>query len=148
MRPQPLIAVTDVEASSRWYQRLLGCQNTHGGTEYERLVAKGVLILQLHRFKVEHHHGAIGNPTDKPYGNGVLLWFEIDDFDAAMTRVAELNAEIVCLRHRNPPHGNGGPNPWECWLRDPDDYLVVLASPDGSADGPGNPPPLTKKNRR
>jgi hypothetical protein len=32
MRPQPLIAVTDVEASSRWYQRLLGCQSAHGGT--------------------------------------------------------------------------------------------------------------------
>jgi hypothetical protein len=35
MRPQPLIAVTDVEASSRWYQRLLGCEGDHGGTEYE-----------------------------------------------------------------------------------------------------------------
>ena len=31
MRPQPLIAVLDVEASSRWYQRLLGCQSAHGG---------------------------------------------------------------------------------------------------------------------
>ena len=26
---QPLIAVTDVEASSRWYQRLLGCDSAH-----------------------------------------------------------------------------------------------------------------------
>jgi hypothetical protein len=33
MRPQPLIAVTDVEASSRWYQRLLGCKSAHGGAE-------------------------------------------------------------------------------------------------------------------
>ena len=32
MRPQPLITVTDVEASSRWYQRLLGCQSAHGGS--------------------------------------------------------------------------------------------------------------------
>ncbi len=47
MRPQPLIAVTDVEASSRWYQWLLGCQSAHGGAEYERLVAKGELVLQL-----------------------------------------------------------------------------------------------------
>jgi hypothetical protein len=31
MRPQPLICVTDVEASSRWYQRLLGCLGAHGG---------------------------------------------------------------------------------------------------------------------
>jgi catechol 2,3-dioxygenase-like lactoylglutathione lyase family enzyme len=56
MQPQPLIAVRDVEASSRWYQRLLGCQSAHGGKEYERLVVKGVLIMQLHRFEVEHHH--------------------------------------------------------------------------------------------
>jgi len=86
MRAQPLIAVSDVEVSSRWYQRLLGCQSAHGGTEYERLVSNGVLVLQLHRFDVEHHHGRIGDPADRPYGNGVLLWFEIDDFDAAVAR--------------------------------------------------------------
>ena len=139
MRPQPLIAVTDVEASSRWYQRLLGCQSAHGGAEYERLVFNGELILQLHHFDVEDHHGAIGNPDDKPYGNGVLLWFETDDFDAAMARVAELDAEIVLPRHRNPPDSDGGPNHWECWLQDPDGYVVVLASPDGSADGSWKP---------
>ena len=139
MRPQPLIAVTDVEASSRWYQRLLGCQSAHGGQDYERLVANGVLILQLHRFELAHHHGAIGDPHDKPYGNGVLLWFETDDFDGAMVRVAELRPEIVLPRHRNPPDSDGGPNHWECWLRDPDGYTVVLASPDGSADGSWKP---------
>ena len=47
VRAQPLIAVTDVEASSRWYQRLLGCRSAHGGAEYERLVSKSTLILQL-----------------------------------------------------------------------------------------------------
>jgi len=139
MRPQPLIAVTDVEASSRWYQRLLGCKSDHGGPHYERLVCNGQLILQLHNFEVEHDHGRIGNPQDRPYGNGVLLWFEIDDFDAAIARVAELKAQIVLPRHRNPPDGNGGPNHWECWIRDPDGYSVVLASPDGSADGNWKP---------
>jgi len=134
MRPQPLIAVTDVEASSRWYQRLLDCQSAHGGPEYERLVTtSGILVLQLHHFEVEHDHGPIGDPDDKPYGNGVLLWFELDDFEAALARAAEMNAEIVMPRHRNPPTGDGGPNHWECWLRDPDGYTVVLASPDGSA---------------
>jgi catechol 2,3-dioxygenase-like lactoylglutathione lyase family enzyme len=128
MRPQPLIAVSDVEASSRWYQRLLGCKSAHGGPEYERLVSKGVLVLQLHRFDVEHHHGRIGDPADKPYGNGVLLWFEVDDFDAALDRAMEMKADIFRPRHRNP-----GPNHWECWLHDPDGYGVVLASPDGSA---------------
>lgn len=133
MRPQPLITVTDVEASSRWYQRLLGCHSAHGGAEYERLVSKDVLILQLHSFTVEHHHGPIADPDDKPYGNGVLLWFEIDDFESALSRAAEMEVEVALPRHRNPPDGNGGPNHWEIWLRDPDGYTVVLASPDGSA---------------
>ncbi len=139
MRPQPMIAVRDVEASSRWYQQLLGCRSAHGGPEYERLVANGDLILQLHKWEVEHHHGAIGDPEARPYGNGVLLWFEIDDFDNALSRAAELNASIILDRHRNPPDGVGGPNHWEIWLRDPDGYLVVLASPDGSADGSWKP---------
>jgi catechol 2,3-dioxygenase-like lactoylglutathione lyase family enzyme len=133
MRPQPLIAVTDVEASSRWYQRVLDCQSAHGGPNYERLVSNGALILQLHSFDVEHHHGPIGNRDDKPYGNGLLLWFETGDFDAALARAEALKAEMVLPRHRNPPSGEGGPNHWECWLRDPDGYIVVLASPDGSA---------------
>jgi hypothetical protein len=28
---------------------------------------------------------------------------------------------------------------WEIWLRDPDGYTVVLASPDGTADGNWRP---------
>lgn len=134
MRPQPLIAVNDVEASSRWYQRLLGCESAHGGPNYERLVSRnGTLILQLHNWEVEHHHGHIGDRAARPYGNGVLLWFEVDDFDAAVARAMELKAEVLKPKHRNPPSGDGGPNHWECWLRDPDDYTVVLASPDGTA---------------
>ena len=128
MRPQPLIAVHDVEASSRWYQRLLGCTSAHGGKEYERLVSNGTLILQLHAFDAEHHHGRIGDPDIRPYGNGVLLWFEVDDFDAVMARADTMGAEVYLDRHRNP-----GPRHWECWFRDPDGYIVVVASPDGSA---------------
>ena len=138
MRPQPLIAVTDVEASSRWYQRLLNCQSAHGGAEYDRLVSDGALILQLHRFDVAHDHGPIGNRR-APRGDGVLLWFEVDDFDDAARRAADLKAEIIHARHRNPPAGDGGPNHWELWLRDPDGYTVVLASPDGTADGSWRP---------
>ena len=134
MRPQPLIAVSDVEAASRWYQYLLGCRSAHGGDEYERLVSKNdELILQLHNWDVDHHHGPIGDRSARPYGNGVLLWFEIDDFDAAVARAGELGADIFMPPHRNPPSGDGGPNHWECWMRDPEGYTVVLASPDGSA---------------
>jgi len=133
MRPQPLIAVNDVEASSAWYQRLLNLKSDHGGREYERLVADGRLVMQLHSFEVEHDHGPIGDRSDRPYGNGVLLWFEVDDFDGCHARAQELKAEVVMPKHRNPPDGNGGPNHWEIWLRDPDGYTVVIASPDGSA---------------
>jgi catechol 2,3-dioxygenase-like lactoylglutathione lyase family enzyme len=134
LRPQPLIAVGDVEASSRWYQRLLGCESAHGGPEYERLVSGDQLILQLHKWEVEHHHGPIGNPDVKPYGNGVLLWFETDDFDSAVDRANELGAEVIREPHRNPPPGQpGGPAHREIWLKDPDGYAVVLASPDGEA---------------
>lgn len=79
MRPQPLICVRDVEASSQWYQRLLGSRGDHGGPNYERLVHSGRLVLQLHRWWGEHHHGRIGDPDDLPPGNGLLLWFEMDD---------------------------------------------------------------------
>jgi catechol 2,3-dioxygenase-like lactoylglutathione lyase family enzyme len=134
MRPQPLVAVGDVEASSRWYQRLLGCQSAHGGPAYERLVVEGELVLQLHDWAVEHDHGPIGDPDDRPYGNGVLLWFEVDDFDAVVDRAAELEAAIVLAPRRNPPEGQpGGPAHRELWIRDPDGYAVVLASPDGEA---------------
>lgn len=141
MRPQPLIAVTDVAASSRWYQRLLGCRGNHGGNQYEQLVSNGQLILQLHSFEVEHHHGPIGNRNDKPYGNGVLLWFEVDDFEGVLQRATEMGVEVVIPRHRNPPEakGDGGPNHWELWIRDPDGYGVVIASPYGTADGNWQP---------
>jgi catechol 2,3-dioxygenase-like lactoylglutathione lyase family enzyme len=127
MHLQPLICVHDVEASSRWYQHLLGCQSAHGGPHYERLVSDGTLILQLHNWYVEHHHGPLGDPNLRPYGNGILLWFELHDFDAAVARAEGLKAEVIKPRHRSENAH------WECWLRDPDGYTVVLASPDGSA---------------
>jgi hypothetical protein len=30
----------------------------------------------------EHEHGPLGDPELHPYGNGVLLSFELDDFEA------------------------------------------------------------------
>lgn len=128
MRPQPLIAVCDVESSSRWYQRLLGCKSGHGGNEYERLLADGELVLQLHAWDVAHDpHPFMGREDVKPYGNGVLLWFQIGDFDAAASRARGLGAEILEEPHANPNAGHR-----EVWLRDPDGYVVVLASEPGA----------------
>lgn len=139
MRPQPLICVRDVEASSRWYQQIVNCTSAHGGPNYERLESGGKLVLQLHKWDVDHDHGPIGDPNDKPPGNGLLLWFEIDDIDAAVGRLEAMNAEIIMPLHRNPTDGEGGPNHWEIWFRDLDGYKVVLASPDGTADGRWKP---------
>ncbi len=125
MEPQPLIAVADVEASSLWYQRLLGCESGHGGPDYERLVSDGRLILQLHRWGA-HDHPHMGDPASKPYGNGVLLWFRTDGFDAAVGRVRGLGADIL-----EEPHVNPNARHRECWLRDPDGYVVVLAGAEG-----------------
>jgi predicted enzyme related to lactoylglutathione lyase/extradiol dioxygenase family protein len=135
--PQTLIAVRDVEASSRWYQTLLGLESGHGGPDYERLLADGVLVLQLHNFDVEHHHGSIGDP-DREVGNGVLLWFgDVADFDDVVARARRLEAPLVREPHRNPPEGEGnGPGHREVWITDPDGYVVVVASPDGEAYEP------------
>ena len=119
----PLICVHDVQASSAWYQQLLGCTSGHGGNEYERLVAGGQLVLQLHRWDVGHQHGPLGDPTLRPYGNGVLFWFELDDFEAAVRRALDLKVETLKERYLS-ENGN-----WEYWLRDPDGYTVVLTSP-------------------
>ena len=37
--------------------------------------------------------------------------------------------------------GDGGPNHWECWMRDLDGYTIVVASPYGTADGSWQPGP-------
>ncbi|MEJ1972550.1 MAG: VOC family protein [Lacunisphaera sp.] len=122
MNLAPLICVDDVEASSRWYQELLGCESGHGGTAYERLNFRGRLVLQLHQWEVEHHHGRLGDPALK-HSNGVLLWFELEDFDAAVQRAERLKVTVVKPRYRSENEN------FEFWLRDPDGYLVVLTSP-------------------
>jgi catechol 2,3-dioxygenase-like lactoylglutathione lyase family enzyme len=123
MRPQPMIAVADVEKSSRWYQQVLGAGSGHGGPEYEQLTVDGQLIMQLHRIEVGHHHGAIADPG-QALGNGAVLWFEAADFDAAVSRTRAIGADVVTDVHLNPNAGHR-----EIWIRDPDGYLVVLAEP-------------------
>jgi catechol 2,3-dioxygenase-like lactoylglutathione lyase family enzyme len=127
MRPQPLIAVRDVASSSRWYQRLLGCKSGHGGRSYEVLVNGTDVLLQLHAWRdPQNEHEHLGDPDTKPYGNGVLLWFQTDSFDASVSRARELGAEILEEPHVNPNAGHR-----EIWIRDPDGYVVVVAGARG-----------------
>jgi catechol 2,3-dioxygenase-like lactoylglutathione lyase family enzyme len=121
--PQTLVVVHDVPASSRFYTELLGAESGHGGEEYEQVVSDGELVLQLHHIDVEDHHGPLSTP-DVALGNGVLLWFEVADFDGAVERARGLGARIERDVHVNP-----NAEQRELWLRDPDGYLVVIAGP-------------------
>lgn len=128
VQAQPLIAVRDVRASSRWYAELLGADSLpeHAHRDlYERLSCAGQLILQLHAWDAEDHPNLV-NREAAPAGHGVLLWFEVQDFDAVVARARRLQAEIVLE-----PHVNPAPQHREIWLRDADGYVVVVASPDG-----------------
>ena len=132
-RSQTLIAVNDVKKSSAWYRKLLDARATSVDMQsdhdhiYDRIYQGDSLLLQLHCWDEEEHPNLMRDGTTKA-GHGVLLWYEVDDFDAAVARAKELGAEIVRDVHRNPP-----PAHWELWLRDPDGYTVVIVSPDGSA---------------
>lgn len=125
---QPLIAVRDVRASTGWYEKLLGLkrlgQSDHDHI-YQRLLRGDDLILQLHSWEDEDHPNLVGRDA-APHGHGVLLWFEVDDFDAAVQRAKEMNVEVVLDTLINPNARHR-----EFWIRDPDGYVVVLASHDG-----------------
>jgi catechol 2,3-dioxygenase-like lactoylglutathione lyase family enzyme len=116
-----LIVVRDVARSRDFYVAVLGAASGHGGDEYEQIVDGGEILLQLHRLEVEHHHGPLADP-ETPLGNGVLLWFELADFDTAVERARAHGAEVVRDVHVNP-----NAKQRELWLRDPDGYVVVLA---------------------
>lgn len=121
--PQPLIVSRDVPRSSRFYAQLLSAESGHGGGEYEQVVADGEILLQIHRIDVLDHHGPLADES-VPLGNGVLVWFEIADFDDAVERAHELGATVEKDVHTNPKALQQ-----EIWLRDPDGYLVVVAGP-------------------
>ena len=134
--PQPLIAVRNVRASSRWYSHLLGAdslpEHIHRDV-YDRIFCSGQLVLQLHAWDEDDHPNLVDADAARP-GHGVLLWFQVKDFGAVVERARGLGAEIVAEPHINPR-----PQHWEIWLRDPDGYMVVLASPYGTGDGNWKP---------
>jgi catechol 2,3-dioxygenase-like lactoylglutathione lyase family enzyme len=125
---QPLIAVRDVRSSSRWYAELLdadGLPEHRHRDRYDRISCAGRLLLQLHAWDVEDHPNLV-DAAAAPVGHGVVLWFEVDDFDAVVRRARALGAAVIAE-----PHVNPNPQHREMWLRDADGYVVVVAGPDG-----------------
>lgn len=124
MYPQPLIAVTDVEKTSQWYQTILGLESGHGGREYEQLLYEQRMVLQLHQWQA-HEHPHIGDPK-RVIGNGVLLWFESNRFDEMVHKLQTHQVEIL-----EGPKYNPNAHHREIWFRDLNGYTLVVASPYG-----------------
>jgi predicted enzyme related to lactoylglutathione lyase len=118
-----MIVVADVETVSRWFQAVLGVASGHGGSEYEMLMDGDEVVAQLHQWEADEHPH-LGDPGDPSRGNGILLWFATDDFDAILTRVEKIGAEII-----DGPLTNPNSHQREVWLRCPEGYVVVAAGP-------------------
>lgn len=125
MDPQPLLTVRNVPVSSLWYQAVLGFRSGHGGGDYDQLMIGDRIVLQLQSWDPAMHRH-LGDPELVPYGNGVALWFLAPDFDEAVRRIRGNRVDLI-----EGPKVNTKARRREIWLRDPDGYIVVLASRPG-----------------
>ncbi len=121
IRSQPMVVLHDVEAGSRWFQDVVGMTSGHGGKEYEMLMDGDTVLMQLHEWDM-HEHPHLGNVEDASRGNGVLLWFGVDDFDGAVGRVETHGVAVLDGPMENPLAHHR-----EIWLCGPEGYTVVLA---------------------
>ena len=119
-----ILGVRDVAASCRWYQALLGLPSTPPAHDYfgQVLDADGTVLLCLHDWG-EHDHPTLATPDAATPGNGLLLFFRVDDYDAALARARKLAPRLEEEPRRNP---------WtrtlEFALRDPDGYYVMVSA--------------------
>ncbi|MFV8226127.1 VOC family protein [Christiangramia aquimixticola] len=121
IKTEPIIAVKSVEKSSKFYQNLLGCLSKHGGSVFEILTDKyGEQILSLHKWG-EHEHPTFKDP--KNAGNGLILYFVVNDLKPIWENAKKLNARIESEPRLNPNSGR-----MEFSIRDLDNYYVSVCS--------------------
>lgn len=121
IKTEPIIAVHDVLKSSRWYCQLLNCKSDHGGDVYEILTdLEGNQILSLHKWG-EHEHPTFTNPLNA--GNGLILYFLVDDMQTIWDNAKRLEANIEGMPAINPNSGR-----MEFSLRDIDNYYISICS--------------------
>jgi catechol 2,3-dioxygenase-like lactoylglutathione lyase family enzyme len=63
------------------------------------------------------------SPENGKPGNGLLLFFRVDDFDMALARLRTLGARLEEDPHLNPNTGT-----MEFAVRDPDGYYVMISA--------------------
>lgn len=119
-----IIGVADVARSFEWYQRLFGQPLTHPAHDYFGQIrdSDGTVLVCLHAWG-EHEHPPLAGPARATPGNGLLLFFRVDDFDAALIRARALVARLEEEPHLNPNSGT-----LEFALRDPDGYYVMVSA--------------------
>ena len=123
MHTDPMIAVSDVEKSSAWYQKLLDCRSAHGGPHFEILAHGSNLLLMLHKQDADEHE-FLGSVKGSSLGRGFVLYFNADsadEIDAVRARAEELGAQVVAEAHTNDQAGQ-----IELELRDPDGYFITV----------------------
>lgn len=123
-RTWTIIGVADVVASFKWYQSLLGLPATAPTHDHfgQILDADGTVLLSLHAWGA-HEHPPLTSPTSAKPGNGLLLFFRVDDFDLALPRARSLVSRLEEEPHLNPNTGTS-----EFSLRDLDGYYVTISA--------------------
>jgi len=123
-RTWTIIGVSDVPSSFKWYQSLFGQPETAPGHEYwgQILDTDGTVLLCLHQWAA-HEHPSLMSPDDGRPGNGLLLFFCVDDYEVALER-----ARNLVDRFEEEPHVNSNTQTWEFSLRDPDGYYVTISA--------------------
>ena len=123
-RTWTIIGVRDVARSFTWYQRLFGQPATAPEHDYfgQLVDADGTVLLCLHAWGA-HDHPSLASPDPATPGNGLLLFFRVDDFELALQRARDLVPRLEEEAHRNPATGTP-----EFALRDPDGYCIMLSA--------------------
>ena len=123
-RTWTIIGVNDVPRSFSWYQSLFGYAETAPEhDDFGQIVdSDGTVLLCLHQWGVEDHPSLM-SPSDSLPGNGLLLFFRVDDFDLALQR-----AQALVNRFEEEPHLNSNTGTQEFSLRDPDGYYVTISA--------------------
>lgn len=119
-----VIGVRDVARSYAWYQALLGlAPGAPAHSYFGQLVdADGTVLLCVHEWGADDHP-TITSPELATPGNGLILFFRVDDFEAALARVRATGEPLAEEPHVNPSTGT-----MELSLRDPDGYFVMISA--------------------
>jgi catechol 2,3-dioxygenase-like lactoylglutathione lyase family enzyme len=122
-RTWTIIGVRDVPAGFRWYQTLFGHPDSAPAHDDfgQILDSDGTVLLCLHAWGA-HGHPPLTSPGLGLPGNGLLLFFRVDDFDLSLQR-----ARALVARFEEDPHVNPNTQTREFSLRDPDGYYVTIS---------------------